>query len=136
MAEFKCLNCGYCCIIPAITIVHPDYINSKIVVDKTLDYLDKLTAKSPNTPCPHLRFDKDGKSSCLVHDKEWYISSICMGFKPMSPIAKWFPKEIIEATYECIIGLYVKKNFPPDWWKDWWNWIPAHTEGHPLMDQL
>ena len=70
------------------------------------------------------------------YDKEWYISSICMGFKPMSPIAKWFPKEIIEATYECIIGLYVKKNFPPDWWKDWWNWIPAHTEGHPLMDQL
>lgn len=123
--KFKCLRCGYCCIIPSLTIIHPNYIDSKLIVDKTLDFLDKICTKPPNSPCPHLRFDNDGKSSCIVHDREWYVGTVCYGFKPIPKIQKWFPETLINAEYECIVGKHVKKNFPPNWWEDWWNWIPS-----------
>jgi hypothetical protein len=100
-----------------------------LIVDKTLDYIDKLCNKPPNTPCPHLRFDEQGIATCLVRDREWFNGTICHGFDLTPPILQWFPMELIEAEYECIIGKYVRKNFPPNWWKDWWNWIPPHVQG-------
>ncbi len=134
MATFKCLRCGYCCIRPATTIIRTEHVDSKLIVDKTLDYLDKICTKVPSSPCPHLRFDKDGKSTCLVHDKEWFCGTMCYEFNTMPKIQPWFPETLVNNEYECIIGRYVKNNFPPDWWKDWWNWLPQEAHGYIPME--
>ena len=72
MINFKCLKCGYCCIIPAITIIKPEHVDSNIVVEKTLDFVEKIMMKPPMSPCPHLKFNNEnGESLCTeCHKKE------------------------------------------------------------------
>lgn len=123
--KFKCLRCGYCCIVPQATIVHPDHINEKIKVNKTLDYIEKLCTKPAYAACPHLKFGGDGKAICSVYNKEWFSGTMCKMFQNVPKLLEWYPSQLLTTEYECVIGRYVLDNFPPNWWKDWWIWVNA-----------
>ena len=120
----KCLRCGWCCIAPRVAIVKPEFIDSRICIDKTLEYFDKITDKPEFTICPHLKYNDSGISRCIVHDKEWYSTTVCAGFSTISLPAIWYPKEFRNMYEECRIGKFIKENYPKDWWKTWWEFMP------------
>ena len=64
-----CLRCGYCCINSMVIIVNDP---EKGVVEGNL-----IAHLGDGTPCQHLRGDRPGEYSCVVHDQEWYPQTPC-----------------------------------------------------------
>jgi len=124
---FTCLRCGWCCIVPKVPIIKPEFKDTKIRIDKSFLYFDKIIEKQQNTPCPHLTFNDRGQSSCIVHDKEWYETTRCYYFKTIEiDISISTPNGMNVPIIYCPIGKYVKSNFPKIWWKTWWEYIPVY----------
>lgn len=67
----KCLRCGYCCI-------HLEVI---IVDDPKLGPVENnLISKHTGERCKHLRGDKPGEHSCVIHNEPWYDETPCAQF--------------------------------------------------------
>ena len=64
----KCLRCGYCCKKYCVAIVNDP---EKGIVD------DNLIMYDGNGQCRHLRGNKPGEYSCIVHNKQWYKKTPC-----------------------------------------------------------
>jgi len=124
---FKCLRCGYCCIASEMTILNPKYQHSEINTEKPFSYISKIMTKSAADPCPYLIWNEEtNTSTCSVYDKEWFPSTLCKHFNTISDQSIWFPIDLQLQNQECIVGKFIKLNFPPLWWKDWWNWLPPN----------
>lgn len=65
-----CLRCGYCCKQCMVVIVDDP---EKGPVEDNLIAIDC----HEEGQCKHLRGDKPGEYSCVLHDKPWYEETPC-----------------------------------------------------------
>lgn len=63
-----CLRCGYCCIHYFVAIVNDP---EKGLVE------GNIVSYEGHGPCKHLRGNKPGEYSCILHDKPWYDETPC-----------------------------------------------------------
>ena len=64
----RCLRCGYCCHNYMVVIVDDPALG---ISD------DNLVCHEGDGPCKHLRGDKPGEYSCVLHDYSWYKETPC-----------------------------------------------------------
>jgi hypothetical protein len=63
-----------------VIIVAPSHIDFDGKNANDIGEEEGFIAKNSNSPCPHLRWDKNDLSSCAIHDKPWYPSTPCFQF--------------------------------------------------------
>ena len=72
----KCIRCGYCCFHLDVIIIKPEYIDDFNPNDIELEH--KVMHKKCGENCPHLKIDNNSlKTTCTVHQKDWYSSTPC-----------------------------------------------------------
>ena len=92
----KCLRCGYCCIMYDVIIIDPESITENIDFEK--DDV-KLLHKPCQSPCPHLKWEKD-KAVCSIHHYEWFEQTPCHSYGQIES----------SEDCECRTGSYMLKN--------------------------
>lgn len=69
----KCLRCGYGCYMLEVVIVDDPNLG---IVEGNL-----IIKHSDGTPCKHLRGNKPGEYSCVIHNEEWYWQTPCAAYQ-------------------------------------------------------
>lgn len=71
----KCIRCGYCCISSDVIVVSPEYTDLINDTDEIEQHM--LVHKPSYHQCPHLRFEENGITTCLIHHYPWYSDTPC-----------------------------------------------------------
>ena len=66
----KCLRCGYCCLYLWIIVIKDP---TKPISEDNCQEVDARQGK----PCPHLRGNKPGEYSCVIHNFHRYKKTPC-----------------------------------------------------------
>ena len=86
-----CLRCGYCC--KHLWVIVVDDPEKGITEDNLIEH------RGGGIPCKHLRGNKPGEYTCIIHNKKWYKETPCYRHGQIEP----------SPDTPCRMGVYILK---------------------------